>query len=379
MTHLTGITWDHPRGYGGLEATAVSFNQTHETHVSWERMGRSEMMRRNLRELAAGYDLIVVEYQQVGLAAASGCLIPLDSMVSSEVLGLQHEWSAGPSHRSYEYGGHQWALAADASSQVSAHRPDLIPSQPGDWDAVVELAMSQGGRIAIPLLPADAFASFLTLCANGGEPPFADGAQVAPRETALRALTLLGRLAGLVNGASLELDSAGVLEMMSKGDEIAYAPLVDGYSNYSRPGFRPKQVRFADMPSSGEGPTGSLLGGAGLAVSSRCADAKAAADYAVWVCQPETQRGLYFESGGQPGNRVAWLDEGVNRGSDGFFTRTLATLSSSYLGPRYDGYLEAASACGELIHDWLVKGGDVESLNSHLNTQYAVSRTGSRA
>ncbi len=380
MTLLRGITWDHARGSGGLDATARAYNESHEaTQVKWERIPLPELKGRNLEDLAGFYDLIMIDHTEVGSAERNGSLLPFDAVVPREVLELLHEQSAGPSHRSYEYAGHQWALAADASSLVSAYRPDLLGSPPGDWESVTDLALRRGTSVAIPLLPADSFASFLTLCANGGEPPFSHEDKVAPRETALRALTLLGRLAGLVNRASLTLDATGVLEMMSTGDEIAYSPLLDGHSNYSRSGFRRSAVRFADIPSSGEGPTGSLLGGRGIAISSRCPDPKVAAEYSVWVCQPEVQRGLYFDSGGQPGNRAAWLDEGVNRASDDFFRRTLATLSGAYLGPRYDGYLEVEAACGALIHNWLVNGGDAEKLYGELNARYAGTRRDSKA
>jgi hypothetical protein len=37
---------------------------------------------------------------------------------------------------------------------------------------------------------------------------------------------------------------------------------------------------------------------------------------------PDVQRGIYFAAGGQPGHRVAWLDEGVNAASSDFFRDT---------------------------------------------------------
>ncbi len=378
MTVLRGITWDHPRGTGGLEATASVYNQSHEeTHVAWERRSLRDFGEQDLDDLAESYDLLIIDHPFVGLAAREGCLQPFDAVVPSEFLHLQHEQSVGPSHRSYEYAGHQWALAVDAAAQVSAFRPDLLDGPPVDWDSVTELALRDGQRIAIPLTPTDAFASFMSLCANGGEPPFVHEDRIVSRDAGLHALSFLQRLGGLVNGVSFTLDPPGVLEMMSTTDEIAYAPLLFGYSNYSRPGFRPKPVRFADIPSSGEGPTGSLLGGAGIAISSRCGDVRAAADYSMWVCQPEVQRGLYFESGGQPGNRVAWLDAGVNRKSGDFFTRTLATLTSAYLRPRYDGYVAVQSACGKIIREGLMSGGDLEKVYAELNSCYVGSRKGS--
>ena len=375
MTVLRGITWDHPRGVGGLEATALRYSQSHEgIHVVWDRRSLLESRELSPDRLAESYDIIVISHPFVGSAAKQGSLLPLDTLLPEEFLELQHEQSAGPSHRSYEYAGHLWALALDASAQVSAYRPDLLASPPLDWDSVVELALREGRRAAIPLTPSDAFASFLSLCANAGEPPFSRDDVVASRETAMHSLTLLHRLAGLLNPASLTLDPPGLLEAMSTTEEIIYAPLIFGYSNYSRPGFRPSLVRFADIPSSGEGPTGSLLGGAGIAISSRCPEPRVAADYAAWVCQPEVQRSVYFDAGGQPGNRVAWLDEGVNARSDGFFTRTLATITGAYLRPRYDGYVAVQAECGRILHEGLLSGRDPEAVYSDLNSCYSGTR-----
>jgi len=86
------------------------------------------------------------------------------------------------------------------------------------------------------------------------------------------------------------------------------------------------------------------------------------------------QRGLYFDSGGQPGNRVAWLDEGVNRRSDDFFKRTIATLSRAYLRPRYDGYVAVQTACGKIIQEGLVNGRNPETVYSELNSTYSGTR-----
>ena len=228
MTLLRGITWDHLRGAGGLEATALVYNQSHpETQVTWERRSLLRFGEQGLDELAESYDLLILDHPFVGFAARTGCLQPLDNVLPATFLELQHEQSTGPSHRSYQYAGHQWALAVDAAAQFSALRPDLVESPPGDWDSVLEFAHREGTRVAIPLIPTDAFASFLTLCANGGEPPFVRDDVIVPRDAGLRALSLLQSLAALVNPASFALDPPSLLELMSSTDQIAYraAPL----------------------------------------------------------------------------------------------------------------------------------------------------------
>jgi multiple sugar transport system substrate-binding protein len=378
MAVLRGVTWDHQRGVGGLEATAQVYNRSHDTvQLEWERRPLSDFREHTLDDLAAAYDLLVIEHPFVGSVAKSACLLPLESLMPHEFLELQHEQSVGASYRSYEYAGHQWALSLDASAQVSAYRPDLLATPPKDWDSLTELALRNGPMIGMPLVPAESFTSFLTICANAGEPPFVREGEIVSRESALHSLTILQRLAGLVNKVSFTLDTPGLLEVMSSGSEIAYSPLVFGYCNYSRHGFRDHLVRFGDIPSSGEGPNGSVLGGAGISISAKCADPRAAAEYVMWICLPEVQRGLYFESGGQPGNRVAWLDEVVNSKADDFFKRTIATLSGAYLRPRYDGYVDLQTACGRIVHDGLLSGRNPEKVNAELNECYVSSKRSS--
>jgi multiple sugar transport system substrate-binding protein len=162
---------------------------------------------------------------------------------------------------------------------------------------------------------------------------------------------------------------------MSQTDEIAYVPLLFGYSNYARPGFRPRIVRFGDVPRSGQDvPLGAILGGAGLAVSTRCIHPEVATDYAAFVASGDVQRTLYFASGGQPGHGTAWRDPQVNAAASDFFRDTIETLRHSYLRPRYDGYLAVQDTAGDLVHAWLIDGGPPDPLLAALDDLYRRSR-----
>jgi multiple sugar transport system substrate-binding protein len=188
------------------------------------------------------------------------------------------------------------------------------------------------------------------------------------------ALGMLGALREAAHPASLERNPPRTLELMSTTDEIAYVPLLFGYSNYARPGFRPSQVRFTGVPTIDGGDSrGGVLGGAGIAVSARTKHPEAAARYAVYVASPDVQRGIYFAAGGQPGHRAAWLDDTVNAAAANFFRDTLAALDRAYLRPRYNGFMAVQERSGELIHDWLANGGSVDALLDRLDELYRQS------
>jgi multiple sugar transport system substrate-binding protein len=167
-------------------------------------------------------------------------------------------------------------------------------------------------------------------------------------------LEIMVALRDLCHPESLQWNPPQLLDRMADSDEIVYCPLLFGYSNYARAGFRRNAVRFANIPLGADGkPSGALLGGAGLAVSRHTRWPKEACAYAAYVAAPAIQRSIYFASGGQPGHRSAWLDPSVNEASHDFFRDTLETLDHTYLRPRFNGYLSVQDAMGNIIHEFL--------------------------
>lgn len=167
------------------------------------------------------------------------------------------------------------------------------------------------------------------------------------------------------------MDPIGAYEWLSCRSSHSYVPYLYGYSNYSRPGFRPHLVRVADIPAlGGDGPIGSTIGGTGIAISSRCRHPDVAREYALWIASAECQRDVYFRSGGQPANIVAWKDDYCNQASSNFFRDTLKTLELSYLRPRHDGYMAFQDTGGDLIHACLRRRETVRATVHAINEAY---------
>jgi multiple sugar transport system substrate-binding protein len=378
MIKLKGITWDHPRGLAPLLATAAHFTQKNpEIHIEWKVRSLAAFGEQSIEQLAGNYDLLVIDHPFVGTAARSRCLLPLEEHLPAGFLAEQLQDSLGPSYRSYTYDGHQWALAVDAAGHVSAYRPDLLESNraniPRTWHEVLELASRSS--VAIPLNPAGVIDSFLTLCANMGEEPGRRRDHLVSRSTANKALELLRTLVPQISGESFVLDPPRVLDRMSTTNDISYCPLLFGYSNYSRPGEIPHLCHFTNIPGveQSSGSRGALLGGTGLAISTSCQAVAAASRYLQWVTSPECQRTLYFESGGQPGNRVAWTDASVNARANSFFLNTLATLEQAYVRPRYDGFVEFHDQVGLLLHHHLRSRSEEPHIWAEINELYLKS------
>ncbi len=381
MIELRGSTWDHTRGYAPLQATAEAYTAAHpDVRIVWEKRTLRDFAEMSLPQIARRYDMIVLDHPWIGACVAPGSLLPLDDLLSAAFLSDQAANSVGRSHASYGCDGHQWALAVDAAAQVSAYRPDLLdPSEvPQTWDQVFALAarLKREGkaRVSTPLMHVDCFPCFFSLCANAGEQAFTGEEIAVSRPVGRYALDRMRALADAGQPEALGWNPPQLLDRMSTGDEIAYSPLLFGYTNYARPGYRDRLVRFANIPADANGaPRGAILGGAGLAISRQCAHPEAAADYAAFVASGDVQRGIYFASGGQPGYRGAWLDDRCNAEANDFFRDTLATLDGTAMRPRYDGWIAVQDAVCLILHDFLTSGGDPDGVLDAIDARYRQS------
>lgn len=352
MITLRGITWDHPRGSDSIIGAGREWQRLHPgVHLEWSVRSLQRFADQSLASMATEYDLLVIDHPHIPLAHDEGLLLPLDGRGYDSALTKLAAQRIGQSHASYEHGGHQYGLAIDAAAQVAVYRPDLLPRPPSNWDEVFQLAAT--GRVLWAGKPVDAISSLITLAANFGHPLTETPGRLLDRETGLKVMAMLQRLADLVPDRCLAENPIEVAEALSTSDEWVYSPLAFGYSNYSRAGYRSRRLRYIDIPSGPGGVSGSCLGGAGIAVSATTRHPTEAVEHAFWLAEPDVQRGVYYRSGGQPGYASAWDDEEVNADCLDFFTGTRATLDQSWLRPRYAGWLEVFDKVGVLVNQAL--------------------------
>jgi multiple sugar transport system substrate-binding protein len=360
-----------------LLATATDFAERFpETRIAWEVRSLQQFGDASVKALAEQYDFIVIDHPFMGEVARDRCLLPLDEYVPHQTLQTLKRESVGPSHASYFYDGHQWALAIDAAAQVAGYRADLLDEAgvrvPETWDDVLEIAKIRRGFVTPALLPLDSLMCFFTLCANLGYPPFAESsARVVNHDAGRAALERLKDLANNSGNDAFAANPIAIWERMSTTDEIAYCPLAFGYSNYARNGYRRLPLSFANIPSSGfAGCSGATLGGAGLAITTRCVHIDAAVRYATWVAGANWQRTVYVQSGGQPGNLRAWTDPEANALTNGFFENTLPTLEKAYMRPRFPGFPDFQAAAWDVIWRFLQGGETPEAVLNTIDSLY---------
>jgi hypothetical protein len=160
-------------------------------------------------------------------------------------------------------------------------------------------------------------------------------------------------------------------ELMTETNDFYYCPYIYGFSNYSRNNYRKNILKYIDvLDLSGKGPSGTHLGGTGIAVSNVSKNKDLAIEYAFWIAGAECQKSLFYQSGGQPGNSEAWEDEKINLETNDFFKATRKTLDLAWVRPRHNGYMEFQDKSGDLINEYLQTEITAESICEKLSDMY---------
>lgn len=354
---LRGITWEHRRAIDPLIAALPGFREEHpDITVEWSSRPLAGFEFQPVDELAAAYDLIVLDHPFAGEIARLDCLAPLDDLIGHE----QESAFIGPTLESYRYAGRLWAAPLDAACQISVRRPDLLSrlgeTPPQSWSEMLALGARlapHGLRLAIAFAGVHGLMTFFSLCSNlgrpcGGDPdgPFID------LETARVALKAMRRLLDFVPAEALDWNSIAVQDAMAAREDLVFCPAVYGFAAYAENDTK-HPLEFGDFAGL-RTPyfAGSTLGGAGLGVSARCAAREAAFAYARYLLRGDTQCG-FAKHHGQPARIEAWDDEPTNSRFGGFYRNTRASLENAWIRPRHDGYLRFQSETGDLIEQHL--------------------------
>lgn len=369
MRRLKAVGWPHERCMRPMRASAAEWRKLTGVDVVWQERSGESFAAEPLEAIAREYDLISFDHPLVGAVAAERWLLPLDALLSPEVLAELAADAIGDSHASYQWAGHQWGLATDAACQVSAYRPDLLPvgDVPTTWQEAAQLAEDSPGQVTISLDGHDALCALLTLCANAGTPVAPNPDRFADPEIVLPWLEWLGRFASRCHPSAWEGHAVGP---MTQDKHIVYCLLQWGFTNYSRPSFAGHRLQYVDIPSAGQGPVGSTLGGAGLGVSAWSADPVAAARYAAWVTGQDVQRSVVFPNGGQPGSRTVWDDRALDGESGGFFSGTRRTMDAACIRPRAAWWPQMSRHGGRKLIEGIGSGKSPQVVLSALEACY---------
>lgn len=370
---LKGMTWSHPRGIDPLIACSDEWQRLTGTEIHWDKRSLQDFESYPVEELARQYDLIIIDHPHVGQVVEEHCLLPLNEPHREEALGTISFGSVGQSFASYTYQSRQWALPIDTATQVQAYVPSRLSEPCHSFDAMLELA--RAGRIALPLRPPHSLMCLYTLAAHFGAPCQIDSPAFLDRQVGQKAWQILRTLYQSVGERYLAMDPIAVFEeMVLPNSKIACVPFIYGYVNYAVEGFRSERIAFADIPVlEGRDPSGSALGGTGIAVSAKSAFPKQATDFAYWVASGPVQKGLYASSNGQPAHADAWEDEAVNLPTHDFYRATRKTLEGSWVRPRYNGYMAFQNSASALINECLRLDLGSTWLIDRVNEMFAAS------
>ena len=372
---LKGMTWSHPRGYDPLAACSREWEKMTGVAIEWDKRSLQDFESFPVEELARQYDLIIIDHPHVGEVVRKSCLHSLDVPERASECAALASRSVGQSWNSYCHAGRQWALPVDTATQVQAYAPSRLSAPCRDWEGM--MALARQGLVALPLRPPHNLMCVFSLAAHLGSPCAVNAAPLIGEAVAGEVYDLLLALADCIDPLCMEMDPIAVFETMAQPESnIACVPLIYGYVSYARDGFRPERIGFSDMPVvAGREPTGSALGGTGLAVSAFSRHRREAEDFAFRVASGPVQAGIYAANGGQPAHADAWESDSVNRPVHDFYRSTRRTLEGAWVRPRHAGYMDFQQSASGHVNDCLKNRSGARRFADGLNTLFQHSFT----
>jgi len=372
---LTGLTWDHPRGYNALSAAALL--RVGDLDLSWDRQPLEGFESHPIADLCDRYDLIVLDHPHLGEAISSNCLYSLEEVFQPSELKALTGGTIGPTAQSYAMHGKHWAVPLDAATQVSAWRQDLIDFCPGNlsWDDVLKLS-ADTGKVALSLAGPHALLSYFSILASMGEQPGTDEDSLFHDQPGQTAYALMQDLVSRSPGSVSGLNPIEILKHMATTRDVALCPLIYGYVNYSvpsGPGHSP--VHFSDAPHFATGGAkGSTLGGTGIALSRRCPVTPQLRSHLIWLMCADAQRRFIPQHQGQPALEEAWEDKVLNQTWSGFYASTATSLRQAFIRPRYNGYIQFQTRGSCVLRSALSENRPWPSVSAELQSLYRESR-----
>ncbi|WP_432878969.1 hypothetical protein ACQPYH_32035 [Kribbella sp. CA-245084] len=362
---LRGLTWDHPRGYRPLAEYSCP-----GVEVEWDRQLLSGFESTPLMELAERYDLLVIDHPGLGAAIEAGAVLPVEDVFSAEDLAVWQSRAVQPTWESYQVDGHGWALPLDAATQACLYRPDRL-GPPTTWSEVLELS-------SVVLCVAGPHAGLMLLGMAGDR----TGEHLLDRRRAVEALEVLRAVWSRSEQAFADLDPIGIHELLAvagRGREPACCPLVYSYAYYGR--TTPDRVALAWSAAprlrADDAVGNGTLGGTGLAVTPRAySKVLAVTKYVRGLLDVRTQLELVSAVGGQSATAAVWESEAVDRAWNGHYSATLGTLRTSYVRPRFDGWIGFQDELSERVRELLDSDDDPARAVDRIEEDYGKVRHG---
>lgn len=376
MNKLKGITWNHTRGLLPMVATAQRFSELNpDVEISWEKRSLQEFADSSIEELAKRFDLLVIDHPWTGFGAKTEVILPLSDYLPVDYIADQKENSVGKSYESYVFKNKLWALPIDAATPVASARLDLLEKHGFNVPETYKdlLTLAKKGLVAFAGIPIDLLMSFYMFCCSLDEAPFQNEDEIISKEVGVKALQMFRELASYIAPENFNRNPIKVYEAMVNTDEIAYCPFAYGYSNYSRTGYSPNILHFYDLVSLNGKKMSSTLGGTGLAVSAYSEHRDIALKYAQFTASSYVQQNIFTINGGQPGHLQAWKNERVNNITHQYFKNTLPALERAFLRPRYFGHMDFQDHAGDIVRDYLMNGGEENTVLEKMNHLYLKS------
>lgn len=298
----------------------------------------------------------MIDHPWAGFCFDRNLVRNLKPLITTEQWNDLEQNCGGPSFKSYVFENKLLAVPIDMATPVPSWRPDLLKKNdiplPLTWNDLIALA--DKNFMIMPGFGADLFLNWLMLLHALDAHPFHNPDTIAEKEKAIEAMSLLKRLAEPMPKEIINWNPIIIAEIMTREDKFAYCPFAYSYSNYCRPSFAGKPLKYGNLVQLNGKPLKSILGGTGISISSECKEIELALDFSLYCASANVQANIYTYAGGQPARKEAWLSEELIPFTGGFFSDSYQSHENALMRPRYNGYVPLQEKAGVPLQQFIL-------------------------
>lgn len=347
---LRGVGFAHPRIMEPLRAAAAAFAERRpEVSVGWSEHSLQDFEELSLCQLSERFDIFAFDHPLLGDGIPQGCVLDL----AVHRPGLRDQLapkSLGLSLESYSVGPSLYGVPFDGAVQNSAWVREKVrnDSPPSSMEALQRFVEENGPEsVALPLLPAHAGCTFLTIAASVEPLSSADARfYLDPRRIAT-SYAIFCALVEVSTGRSKLLDPIHLLEEMANGGDVIYSPFVFGYGLYASGTVARTPLAFGPSLAVGSGINRGVLGGAGIGVSASAVNRESALDFVEFLMSDAVMEKVVGTHRGQGGLRNGWTTSSNPEMNEFFFSSTRSAMDFGIVRPRFSGFVEFLMTVGE--------------------------------
>ena len=347
MKPLRIVAWDDPRCTDPLRAVSPIWKAKHNQDIKIMCRSLSAFNDQPLSEISPICDVMIVDYPHMCQAVSEEAIADIHTILPDSKITPVTSAMIGTAQQSFQVGDTTPAIASDAACQLSAYRPHMLQKYgykqpPATWESLIQMVEKHPQSVVFSTYPSDICCIAMSLVLYHGAVTSTDSDFFSDTHAGMWAIEMLKKITQFLPAYCWQSTPQRVFQQVQTDDTTAYIAFTFGYPQKST--LENGGWRYTSVPEN----TPTIMGGAGMAVSSKSPQQQQAGRFIIWYCGQEGQIHT-ARNGGLPSGVSGWKDSIANSRTHGYYSCVKDAQIRSVVRPLARWWPNAQIQIGETL------------------------------